>query len=116
MIYVDLLSVESKPIRKKVIRHILANRDKTTNTFQVGEHSIGILKPEFLIAMKLNRYAKNPRSERALCDRVDILKVLKALWNGEIAMDHATIDAFCNNNEAECYAAMIDDVECEMDE
>jgi len=113
-IYVDLLSVESKPIRRKVLRYILANRRKTTNTFQVGKHSIDILKPELLIAMKLNRYAKSPRSDRALCDRVDILKVLRALWDGEISVDHEAIDEFCNSKEAECYASMLDDVECDM--
>lgn len=115
-IYVDLLSLESKPIRKKLVRYILENRDKSTNTFQIGTHSIDILKPEFLIAMKLNRYSKKPRSERGLCDRVDIMKVLKALWDGEISMDHDIIRTICNKNETECYASILDDVECEMRE
>lgn len=113
-IYVDLLSLASKPVRKKIVRHILENRDKTTNTFQVGEQSIAILKPEFLIAMKLNRYSKKPRSERGLCDRVDIMKVLKALWGGEISPDHDTIRIFCNPNETKCYADILNDVESEM--
>ena len=115
-IYVDVLSLESRPIRKKIVRYILKNRDKATNTFQVGGRSIAILKPEFLIAMKLNRYSKKPRSERGLCDRVDIMKVLKALWGGEISPDHGTIKVFCNQNEARCFDAIVNDVECELRE
>jgi len=115
-IYVDLLSIESKPIRKKIVRYILENREKATNTFHIGTQTIDILKPEFLIAMKLNRYSKKPRSERGLCDRVDIMKVLKALWNGEIPMDHDMIRTICNRNEAACYATILDDVECEMED
>lgn len=114
-IYVDLLSLESKPVRKKIVRYILENREKATNTFQVGGQSIDILKPEFLIAMKLNRYSKGPRSERGLCDRVDIMKVLKALWGGEIAMDHDTVRVFCNRNEVRCYADILKDVASEID-
>ena len=115
-IYVDLLSLESKPIRKKLVKYILENRDKSTNIFQIGPHAIDILKPEFLIAMKLNRYSKKPRSERGLCDRVDIMKVLKALWDGEISMDHDIIRTICNKNETECFLSILDDVECEMRE
>jgi hypothetical protein len=115
-IYVDLLSGESKPIRKKIVRHILAHREESTNRFQIGSHAIDILKPEFLIAMKLNRYSKKPRSERGLCDRVDIMKVLKALGDGEIAMDHNIIRTICNKSETECFLSILDDVECELEE
>jgi hypothetical protein len=115
-IYLDLLSIESKPIRKKIVRHILENRDKTTHVLQIGEQSIDILRPEFLIAMKLNRYSKKPRSERGLCDRIDIMKVLKALWGSQMTMDHEAIRAVCNRNEAECYFSILEDVENEMDE
>lgn len=114
-IYVDLLSLESKPLRKKIVRYILKNRDKATNTYQIGEHTIDILKPEFLIAMKLNRYSKKPRSERGLCDRIDIMKVLKALWDSDLKMDHETIKSICNRNEAECFASILDDVESEIE-
>ncbi|MFO7962926.1 MAG: hypothetical protein R6U50_03305 [Desulfobacterales bacterium] len=113
-IYVDLLSLESKPIRKKIVRYILAHREKTTNAFQVGGQTIDILKPEFLVAMKLNRYSKKPRSERGLCDRVDIMKVLKALWADGVDMDHDTIRVFCNQNEARCYAAIIKDAKSDF--
>ena len=113
-IYVDLLSLQSKPVRKKIVRHILSNREETTNIYQIGEHSIAILKPEYLIAMKLNRYSKLPRSERGLCDRVDIMKVVKALKNTDVAMNEDTIKLFCNANEAECYANILDDVACEL--
>ena len=113
-IYVDLLSTESKPVRKKIVRYILENRAKTTNRFQVGEQFIDILKPEFLIAMKLNRYSKKPRSERALCDRVDIMKVLKTLWHSKIPVNHEKVRALCNRNEAQCYASILNDVTAEM--
>ena len=93
-IYVDFLSSESAPIRKKTINYILKNRGKTTNVYKSGEHLMDILKPEFIIAMKLNRYTKHPRSERGLSDRLDIVKVLKALWRGEIPLNHDTIKAF----------------------
>ena len=93
-IYVDFLSSESAPIRKKTINYILKNRGKTTNVYKSGEYLMDILKPEFIIAMKLNRYTKHPRSERGLSDRLDIVKVLKALWRGEIPLNHDTIKAF----------------------
>jgi hypothetical protein len=115
-IYLDLLSVESKPIRKNIVRYILGNRDKTTHVLKVGDRSIDILRPEFLIAMKLNRYSKKPRSERGLCDRIDIMKVLKALWGSSITMDHETIKTVCNRNETECYLSILEDVETEMGE
>ena len=115
-IYVDLLSLESKPVRKKIVRHILSNRHETTNTYQIGDQAIAILKPEFLIAMKLNRYSKLPRSERGLCDRVDIMKVLKALKKTDVTMNEDTIKTFCNANEAACYANILDDVACELPE
>ena len=114
--YVDLLSLASKPVRKKIVRHILNNREKTTNTYQIGDRSIAILKPEYLIAMKLNRYAKLPRSERGLCDRVDIMKVLKALKNTEVIIDETAIKTFCNDNENQCYLNICDDVTCELPE
>jgi len=113
-IYVDILSTENKAIRKKIVRYILENRDKTTNTFQVDGRSIAILKPEFLIAMKLNRYAKGPRSERGLCDRVDIMKMFKALWDGDIRPDRDIIRLFCNQNEARHLDTILNDVESEL--
>lgn len=113
-IYVDFLSSESVPIRKKTVDFILKNREKATNVFQCGDHVIDILKPEFIIAMKLNRYTKHPRSERGLSDRLDIVKVLKALWHGEIHLNHDTVKAFLNRNELTKYAAILNDVECEM--
>lgn len=112
-IYIDLLSTESKPVRKKTVRYILQHREKTTNIFKTGGASIAILKPEFLIALKLNRCTKSPRSERGLCDRVDIVKLLKALGGGGTKLDHETIKAFCNRTEIKKYAAIRSDVERE---
>jgi len=113
-IYVDFLSSESMPLRKKTINYILQNREKATNVFQSGDHKIDILKPEFIIAMKLNRYGKHPRSERGLSDRLDIIKMLKALWQGEISINHDTVEAFLNKNEINKYTAILNDVKSEM--
>jgi len=110
-IYVDLLSLESRPIRKNMIRHILENRKTATNRLKVQGRFIDILKPEYLIAMKLNRFSKKPGSERGQCDRVDILKLLKALGESLIAADHEIIKKVCNRNEAACYIKLLDDFE-----
>ena len=99
---------------KKIVRYILENRAETTHVLQIGEQSIDILRPEFLIAMKLNRYSKKPRSERGLCDRVDIMKVLKALWGKNITTNHETIKAVCNRSEGECYLSILEDVEADL--
>lgn len=114
--YVDILSLESKALRRKTVRYILNNRDEATNTFKVAGRSIAILKPELIIAMKLNRYSKWPQSERGLCDRVDIIKVLRALWAGEITVDQDTIETFCNQREADCFADIMRDIDSEMQE
>jgi hypothetical protein len=115
-IYVDLLSTESKPVRKKTVKYILENREKTTNVLKVGETLIDILKPEFLVAMKMSRCTKSPRSERGLCDRIDIMKVLKTLWDGDKTLDQETIRAFLNRNEIKCFDSILSDVECELDD
>ena len=115
-IYLDVLSTESKPIRKKIVRYILENRKETTHILQIKEQSIDILRPEFLVAMKLNRYSKKPRSERGLCDRVDIMKVLKALWSRNIKMNHEAVKAVCNRSEGECYLSILEDAEADFNE
>lgn len=113
-IYVDLLSASSKPVSGKLIRHIVENRETTTERIAVGDRHIHILKPEYLVAMKLNRCAKTPRSERGLCDRIDIIKLLKSRWRGDLAMDHEIIRSIINRNEIKCYGSIVDDVTEEM--
>jgi len=115
-IYVDLLSLESKPIRKNLVRHILENRKNATYRLKVLGQFIDILKPEYLIAMKLNRFFKKPKSERGQCDRIDILKLLKVLGNSGIAPDHEIIKTVCNRNEAACYLTLLDDFEIRKSE
>jgi hypothetical protein len=114
-IYVDLLSPKSRPVRKKLLRFILENREETTNVIPVGDQWIRVLKPEFLIAMKLNRCTKIPRSERGLSDRIDIIKMLKTLWKKEPALNHNLIRSMTNRNETAFYETIIDDVTSEMD-
>ena len=113
-IYLDLLSTESKPIRKKIVRYILENRKEATHVLQIKDQSIDILRPEFLIAMKLNRYSKKPSSERGLCDRVDIMKVLKSLWGKNIKLNHETVKTVCNRNEGECFLSILEDAACDL--
>jgi hypothetical protein len=115
-IYVDLLSLESKPIRKNLVRNILENRKNATHRLKVLGRFIDILKPEYLIAMKLNRFFKKPKSERGQCDRIDILKLLKAQGNNVMAPDHEIITTVCNRNEAACYLTLLDEFETRKSE
>jgi hypothetical protein len=108
-IYVDLLSIESKPIRKKIARYVIQNRDEATHILIGQNHSIEILKPELLLAMKVNRYSKNPKSEKALSDRIDILKILKTLEERQIMIEHDKVTSFLNDFEVKNYQALIDD-------
>jgi len=113
-IYVDLLSTESRPVRKRIIRYILENRDLTTNILRTGGNSIAILKPELIVAMKVNRYSKKPNSERGLADHLDIVKMLKSLWVGEITIDHSKVREFLNWHEIRKYESILGDVAQEM--
>ena len=62
-IYVDFLSTESTPLKPRLIRHILENRKLTTNILRLRDSNIDIVKPEYLIALKLNRYYKKELKE-----------------------------------------------------
>jgi hypothetical protein len=114
-IYVDFLSAQSKPIRKKIVKYILNNREKTTNQFHSGDHMMDILKPELIIAMKMNRYTKRPDSERGQSDRKDIINVLKSAHDGKIPIDQEIVKGFLNSREIKKYTAILDDVTREMD-
>jgi hypothetical protein len=41
------------------------------------------------------------------------MKVLKALKNTDVTINEDTLKTFCNANENQCYAAILDDVACE---
>ncbi len=99
-IYVDLLSTESNPIRKKISRHVLGNREQATHTLIGDEHSMDILKPELLLAMKINRYCKNPDSEKGRSDYIDIVKIIKTMREKKIPIKQDTIKSFLNDREA----------------
>lgn len=114
-IYVDLLSVQSKPVSKKFVRYILEKKEETTNVITVGDQSIHVLKPEYIIAMKLNRCTKSPKSERGLSDRIDIMKLLKTQWRGDSAIDHENVKSMINRNEIKHYESIVNDVACEME-
>ena len=113
-IYVDFLSVQSKPVKKKLIRYILNNRKQTTNLLKVGDAKIQIVKPDVLIAMKLCRYNKNPNSEKGLSDRLDIIKILKTLDASCIAEDLSQMRQFISKVELKRFSQIRGDVEHEM--
>lgn len=113
-IYVDFLSVQSEPVRKKLIRYILDNRDAAANLLAMNEHRILIVKPELLVAMKLNRYAKNPGSEKGLADRLDIVKLMKSYYGQTDLLDPDKIRAFANRREAKYLDEILEDVNCEI--
>jgi len=113
-IYVDFLSTESTPLKKRLIRHILENRKKTTNIFRFGDSTIDIVKPEYLIALKLNRYYKIPRTEKGICDRLDIIKILKTLIASSITFSFNEVEEFMNKQEISCFKKIYDDVNFEI--
>ena len=113
-IYVDFLSAQSKPVKKKLIRNILNNRKQTTNILKVGEKQIEIVKPEILIALKLHRYNKNPNTEKGLSDRLDIIKILKTLCTNCITLEIAEIEDRVTKAEFKRYTQIAADVNCEM--
>ncbi|MBU4056087.1 MAG: hypothetical protein KKA41_17145 [Proteobacteria bacterium] len=98
-IYVDLLSTESNPIRKRITRHVFENREQSTHILIGDKHSMDILKPELLLAMKTNRFCKDPKSEKALSDRMDMIKILRTLSEKNIPLDYGLVKSFLNEHE-----------------
>jgi hypothetical protein len=115
-IYVDFLSTESKPIRKKLIRHILRHRKQATHLMKDGDRAIEILKPEYLLAMKVIRYSKDPKTERGMSDRVDIVKVLKTMRDRNIAVEHDRVREFLNRHEITNYDRILKEAAAEEGE
>jgi len=102
-VYIDFISAESPSIRKKIIRHVLNYRQKATHVLKDESHSIDIVKPELLIAMKVNRYCKNLNTERGLSDRLDIVKIIKTLMSRNVSIDHELVQGFLNPVEIKKY-------------
>ena len=113
-LYVDFTSSVSRPISAKLLRRVLENPDETTNTLTLDDRSIRILKPELIIAMKLHRYAKDPRSEKALSDRLDIVKMLKTYHRQPEVLDPEQIRNMLRRREVKYFDEMREDVTCEM--
>lgn len=113
-IYVDFLSTESTPLKNRLIQQILENRKKTTNILRLGKSKIDIVKPEYLIALKLNRYYKIPRTEKGLCDRLDIIKILKTLIANSTSFDFSEVNEFMNKQEIKSFKTIYKDVEFEI--
>ncbi|MFP3980364.1 MAG: hypothetical protein ACLFUY_03135 [Desulfobacterales bacterium] len=113
-LYVDFLSEVSKPISAKLVRRVLENPGETTNTLTLNGRSLSILKPELIIAMKLHRYAKSPRSEKALSDRLDIVKMLKTYHQQLEVLNPEEIRAMIHRREIRYFEEMLEDVTCEM--
>jgi hypothetical protein len=109
-IYVDLLSTESKPIRNKITREVFQNRDQTTHLLIGENHSIDILKPELLLAMKVVRYSKNPKTQRGISDRLDIEKILKTMMEKQIPVAHDKVTSFLRDFEIKNYNTILEDV------
>jgi hypothetical protein len=113
-IYVDFLSAESTPLKPRLIRHILENRKITTNILRLGNSKIDIVKPEYLIALKLNRYYKMPRTEKGLSDRLDIIKILKTLISNSILFSLGGAKDFMGKQELASFKTIYDDVAFEI--
>ena len=115
-IYVDLLSTESNPIRKKISRHVLENREEATHILIGDKHSMDILKPELLLSMKINRYAKNPTSEKGQSDHLDIKKILKTMIEKKIIIENDKINEFLNDREKKILNKIYTEVKKELAE
>jgi len=113
-IYVDFLSVQSKPVKKKLIRQILNHRKQNPPLMKVGDSIIEIIKPEILIALKLNRHHKNPTSEKGLSDRLDIIKILKTFNSRCLPLETSLIESCVTQTEFRRFEHITADVEYEM--
>jgi hypothetical protein len=113
-IYVDFLSAQSKPVKKKLIRYILNHRAETSHLLKVGDSTVDIIKPEILIALKLNRYHKNPKTEKGLSDRLDIIKILKTFHAQCLSLDNSLIESFVSQAEFRRFEHLAADVDDEM--
>ena len=80
---------------------------------QEGDRFIEILKPEYLLAMKVIRFSKNPDNARGVSDRLDIVKLLETMENRNIAIDHEQVRAFLNRHENIQYDRILNQVETE---
>ena len=85
---------------------------KTTALLQTPQGDIRILRPEFLIAMKVIRHSKDPNSERGVSDRLDVVKILETLCEKKTDIDHETAREFLNEIEIRKYDAILKDVSC----
>lgn len=106
-IYVDFLSTESQPIRKSLVRRILGNRSQATHYLQNQQAGIEILKPEYLIAMKVMRLSKYYNTERGASDRQDIVKLLQTMEDRNIPLDHILVRSLLNRLETGYYEKII---------
>ncbi|MFO7930994.1 MAG: hypothetical protein ACQETG_09975 [Thermodesulfobacteriota bacterium] len=113
-LYVDFISEGSRPVSTKLLRRILQDPEKTTNTLAFDGHKIGILRPELIISMKLHRYAKDPRSEKALSDRLDIVKMLKTYHGQTDLLDPDAVRSELRRREVGHFEEMLADVSSEM--
>ncbi len=107
-IYVDLMSTGSKPLRNSIIREAFENRNHATHLLIGENHAIDILKPELLLAMKTIRYCKNPKSEKGISDRLDIVKILKTMAAKKIPVDHEKVCSFLRDFEIKQYKVLVD--------
>ena len=111
--YVDLLSTESRPIRKKIAREVFQNREDTTHLLIGENHSIDILKPEVLLAMKVIRHCKNPTSEKGISDRLDIEKILKTMMEKDIKVNHDKVTSYLRDFEKTKYETILKSISYE---
>ncbi len=113
-IYVDFMSAESRPVRRALTRYIIDNKEQATNLIHMNGSSIQIAKPELIIAMKLSRYAKKPRTEKGLADRLDIVKIMKSYYGRKELLDPDRIREFANRREAGYLEEIMEDVYCDV--
>ena len=112
-IYVDLLSTESNPIRKQITRHVFQDPEKATHILIGDKHSIDILKPELLLAMKLNRLCKYPESEKGISDKLDVRKILRTHLEKQLPLDYELIRSFLNSRESKQLDVILAEISAE---
>jgi len=112
-VYVDFLSAESQPIRKSLMRYILEHRRETTHLLEDRDKGIEILKPEYLLAMKVIRYCKYHDSERGSSDRLDIVKILETLKDRDIPVDHDRVRSLLDRHEVKYYDRILAEMAAE---
>ncbi len=96
---VDLISVQSPPVKKKVVNFILKNTKECIHRLNIRDKVVNVLRPEFVIIMKLHRHVKNPNSKKGISDLLDIMNIITTYINSGESLELSTIEEFTNQRE-----------------